>query len=71
MILTDNSERKNFNFVGRKANLDATTSLGLPNKNFGTILYPLLQLILVFLLTRLVSTATSQAEFPPPITSML
>ena len=46
----------------------ATLSEGFPKKNLGTILGPRLQLIAVLAETRLVSTATSQAEFPPPIT---
>ena len=42
-----------------------------PNINFGIKKYPLLQLIVVFFETLDVSTATSQAEFPPPITNTL
>ena len=55
--------------MGRKVIFVAKTSVGLPIKNFGIIRYPLLQLIEVLALTRLVSTATSHAELPPPITN--
>ena len=36
-ILTDNSDKKNFKPVGKKAKREATISLGFPNKNLGTI----------------------------------
>ena len=54
--------------MGKAVIEDATTSDGLPIINLGNIRYPRLQLIAVFALTRLVSTATSQAELPPPMT---
>ena len=54
--------------IGKKLIFVAKISVGLPIKNLGIIRYPLLQLRAVLELTRLDSTATSQAEFPPPIT---